>query len=77
MADQVELWPAFVPHGAKTHATREAPVNEGEPSPREPRTRRALCGVLVYRGGPALGWDYVRILDRCRTCENRRRDPRP
>lgn len=68
---ELKTWPAYVPHGVKTHATTEPPVNEGEPSPGEPRTRRALCGVMVYRGGPVLEWDYVPILDRCRSCARR------
>lgn len=65
----MKIWPAHVPHGTKTHATLAEPINVGEPSVHEPRTRRSLCGLAVYRGGPALEWDFVRILDRCGVCE--------
>lgn len=63
------VWPVFLPHGARCHATLDAPLNVGEPSPCEPRTRRTLCGRLGYRGGSPLAWDFVRILYRCRVCE--------
>ena len=67
----MNIWPVVVPHGAKVHATLDAPLNEGSPSHSEPRTRRTLCGVMGYRGGSPLSWGFVRILDRCRRCDRR------
>lgn len=63
------IWPVVLPHGAKLHATLEAPLNEGEPSPSEPRTRKTLCGVMGYRGGSPLSWGFVPMLSRCAVCE--------
>lgn len=64
----MRLWPCYVPHGARTHATREAPLDQGPPETDRARSRRTLCGLIAYRGGPALEWAFVPLLDRCARC---------
>ena len=56
---------AFLPHGAKVHATTTPPDNRTGIMVRE---RVTLCGRRCYSGGPAEPWESVRISRTSHTC---------